>query len=208
MRLIRYPGNRRRRSRGQALVEFALVIPLFLAVFTAVTEFSFLFTTYVSIGFASKDAVQVAATLGDTPNADTAILERIYNDVMIPADPRRIDHVDIYRVDITSTSGSPLGSQITTYNYQAGSFPFTRPDNSTVSLPFVQQVDGYPVANRCNVNKGAGCIPLLSKTTVDTIGVRIYYQYLWITPFPQFVTSGPTGPMLSSITTMRLEPVS
>src|SRR5664280_1617581 len=104
MRFYGHPRRRRRHSPGQALVEFALIIQLFLLIVVSIIEFSVLFTSYVSIGFASKDAVQVAATLGDTNNADTAILERIYNDVMAPADQNRITEVDIYQVDLTSTN--------------------------------------------------------------------------------------------------------
>jgi Flp pilus assembly protein TadG len=205
MRLMASPPRRRHGSSGQAMVEFAMVIWLFLMLIIAIVEFSVLFTSYVSIGFASKDAVQVAATLGDTANADTSILERIYNDVMAPADQNRITEVDIYQVDLTSTNGSPLGSNVNRYDYSAAGTLFTRPDLSKVTLPFASISTGYPVTNRCNVNKGTGCPG--SKTTVDTIGVTIYYQYKWITPFPQFVTSGSNGPMLSSANVMRLEPV-
>jgi hypothetical protein len=182
-----------------------MVIPIFLLIIVAIAEFSFLFTSYISVSFASKDAVQVAATLGDTTHADTAILERIYNDVMAPADQRRITEVDIYQVDLTSAGGGALGSNVNRYDYDAGGFNFMRPDLSTVSLPFVSKSTGYPETNRCNVNKGIGCLG--SKNTVDTIGVTIYYQYKWITPFPQLVTAGPTGPLLSSTNVMRLEPV-
>src|ERR1035437_246728 len=81
MRLVGHP-MRRRRSRGQALVEFSLVIPVFLTVFFSIVEFSFLFTSYVSVGLASHDAVQLAATYGNTNGADAAILLRVSNDVM------------------------------------------------------------------------------------------------------------------------------
>ena len=202
---MRSPRRRRRDSRGQAMVEFTMVILIFLMIVISIAEFSVLFTSYVSIGFDSKDAAQVATTLGDTPHADTAILERIYNDVMSPADQRRITEVDIYQVDLTSTSGGPLGSNVNRYDYDVSGFLYTRPDLSKVNLPFINKSTGYPETNRCNVNKGIGCPG--SKSTVDTIGVTIYYQYKWITPFPQFFTAGPNGPLLSSANIMRLEPV-
>ena len=203
MRLIGSP-ERRRRSRGQALVEFALVIPIFMLIVVAIAEFSFLFTSYVSIGYASHDASQVAATLGNTPGADAAILQRIDNDVNTPADPNRIKEVDIYWVDTSSNNGSPVGGAVTTYTY-GGTHSFTLPDLSTISLPFTQTANGYPEASRCDVNKGVGCVS--GHTTVDTIAVKIVYQYVWITPFPQLINGSATGPVLTSINVMRLEPV-
>jgi Flp pilus assembly protein TadG len=205
MRLVGHPAKGRR-SRGQALVEFALVIPLFLVIVVAIAEFSFLFTSYVSIGYATHDASQVAATLGNTPGADIAVIERIDNDVMVPANPQQITQVDIYQVDTTTNDGSPLGSRINTWTYDGGSHSYTMPDGSTVNLPFTKTANGYPEQGRCNVNKGVGCT-MFGQTTVDTIGVKIVYQYKWITPFPALVGGSTTGPVLSSINVMRLEPV-
>jgi len=205
MRLVGRPAKRHR-SRGQALVEFALVIPLFLVIVVAIAEFSFLFTSYVSIGFATHDASQIAATLGNTPGADIAVLQRIDNDVMVPANPNQIKEVDIYQVDTTSNNGSPLGSRINTWTYDGGSHAYTLPDGSTVNLPFTRTTNGYPELGRCNVNKGVGCTTF-GQTTVDTIAVKIVYQYVWITPFPALVGASTTGPVLSSINVMRLEPV-
>lgn len=207
MRLAQYPlVRRRRRSRGQALVEFTLVIPIFLVLVVAVAEFSIMFTSYVSIGFATHDASQVAATLGNTPGADAAVLQRIDNDVMSPANPQQIVEVDIYQVDTSTNNGGPLGSRINKWLYDGGNHPYTLPDGSTVYLPFTMTSTGYPEGGRCNVNKGVGCTTF-GQTTVDTIAVKIIYQYKWITPFPAMVNGSVTGPVFTSINVMRLEPV-
>ena len=44
MRLFGKPGKQRRRHRGQALVEFSLIIPIFMTLVVAIAEFSFLLT--------------------------------------------------------------------------------------------------------------------------------------------------------------------
>jgi Flp pilus assembly protein TadG len=67
---------RRRHERGQSLVEFSLVIPMFIALVVAIAEFSVMFTSFLSVGYASHDAVQLAATYGNTANADSAIPRR------------------------------------------------------------------------------------------------------------------------------------
>jgi Flp pilus assembly protein TadG len=197
--------GRGRRSRGQGLVEFALVIPIFLTVVVAIAEFSFLYTSYSSINYASHDAVQVAATLGNTIGADASILQRIDQDIAAPADRTKIKTVDIYWVDTSTSSASPVSGAENIWTYDGGSHAFTLPDGTTVQLPFITGGSGYPEANRCNANLGIGCVS--GHTTVDTIAVKITYQYTWITPFPALINGSTTGPLLSSVNIMRLEPV-
>ena len=204
MRLVGHP-RRRRRSPGQALVEFALVIPVFLTVFFAIVEFSFLFTNYLSVGYATHDASQLAATMGNTLHADTAILVRVNADIQAPANNAQIKTVDIFQVDVNTTNASPVAGREDIYTYDGGSHTFTMPDGSNVTLPFATTSIGYADVNRCNVNLGTGC--LLGQTTVDTIGVKITYQYTWITPFPRLIGGSGNGPLVTSINIMRLEPV-
>jgi hypothetical protein len=213
MPLDGHPLRRRRRSRGQALVEFALVIPIFLSIFVAIAEFSFLFTAYGSVGFASHDAAQVAATYGNTAGADCALLQRIDNDVMAPANPAQIKTVDIFWVNTASGNGNPVSGAEEIYTYDGGSHSCTKPDGTVISVPFPissnQAVEatsgGYPEVNRCNVNQGVGCAS--GHNTIDTIAVKISYQYVWITPFPQMIGGSATGPLLTETNMMRLEPI-
>jgi hypothetical protein len=206
MRLIGHPGRRRRRSPGQALVEFALVIPLFLTIVMAICEFTFLFTAYVSVSFSSHDAVQLAATYGDTVGSDCAVLERISKDVMAPADARKVKTVDIYWVNTASATAAPVAGAENIYTYDGGIHPCKKPDGTPINIPFAgPSPNGYPTEVRCNVNKGIGCVS--SHKTVDTIAVKITYQYGWITPFPAMVAGSSAGPLITSINAMRLEPV-
>ena len=54
--------------RGQGLVEFALVLPVFLLLILGVIEFGRLMVTYSSISTASRDAVRYAISVGDSPS--------------------------------------------------------------------------------------------------------------------------------------------
>jgi TadE-like protein len=204
-RLEQLNRRRRHRSGGQAMVEFALVIPIFLVLLIAIAEFSFLFTSYLSVGFASHDGVQMAATYGNTAGADAAVLQRIINDVGAPANSAQLKTVDIYWVNTSTADASPVGGAETIYTYDGGAHTYTLPSGGTVVLPFVQSSNGYPESSRCNVNAGIGCVP--GHTTVDTIGVKITYQYTWVTPFPQMINGPGTGPLLTQNNIMRLEPV-
>jgi hypothetical protein len=51
---------------GQGLVEFALILPVFLLLVMGVVEFGRLMITYSSVSTASRDAVRYAVSVGDS----------------------------------------------------------------------------------------------------------------------------------------------
>jgi len=180
-----------------------MVIILFITCFVSLVEFAFLFTAWGSVGFASHDAAQLVATYGNTTGADCSVLQRVGLDINAPSNPALIKSVDIFLVD-TSTNGSPVAGKENIWNYDGGSHDCKTPAGITIQIPFTLDTTGYPTDDRCNVNEGIGC----SRATVDTIGVKVSYQYGWMTPFPKLVgfLAG-SGPLLSQTTIMRLEPI-
>ena len=97
--LSRRKGHRNRRSRGQALVEFSLVILPFMTLIVAIAEFSFLLTVKVGISTTSQDAVQLAAELGNGASADFQILSLVERDVSPPMNKAKIVSVVIFSTD-------------------------------------------------------------------------------------------------------------
>ena len=63
--------TRRERSRGAALVEFALVAPLLLLLLFGVIEFGFVFNDYQSVRQGVRDATRVAV-VDNVPNCATS----------------------------------------------------------------------------------------------------------------------------------------
>src|SRR3954468_10609063 len=90
-------GNRR--SRGQALVEFSLVIPIFLTLIMAVVEFAFGLNASLTVGYASRDAALVATEAGNTSGADCLILRAVESRIGAPASAAQITSVEIYWSD-------------------------------------------------------------------------------------------------------------
>jgi Flp pilus assembly protein TadG len=194
--------RRRDRSRGQTLVEFALVFPLFMLVMLGLIEFAFVFNAVLSTNFASRAAALLAAEAGNGTGADCVILQSIEDEMTPPADKDRITEVVIYRAN---PDGTPIGGgQQTRYVRSATGTSCTYPATPpvTITVPYViSGIDGYPEANRCNVL--AGC----SGQPMHTIGVRIQYSHLWKSPLNNWLPGGSTGWVFSRQNAMRMEPV-
>jgi hypothetical protein len=65
----RYVRRRRRRSRGQSLVEFALVSPIFLLILSGIMDFGFLLYSRMTVINAAREGARIATTMTDTPGA-------------------------------------------------------------------------------------------------------------------------------------------
>jgi hypothetical protein len=192
-------------ERGQALVEFALVFPIFILLIVGLIEFSLAFNALLSVNFASRDAALLAAESGEDIGSDCVILNSIDEDVQLPASRVRISEVRIFWADSQGNevldSGLP---EINSYT-RTGTTTCTQPDNSTITVPYVQQVGRYPENERCSVL--AGCPEDPGHPELDNIGVSITYEYTWITPMAQVITFGGTGFTLTHTNVMRMEPV-
>ena len=182
-----------RAERGQSLVEFSLVIPLFLTVLIALVEFTFIFNAILATNYASRDAALLAAEAGSDAGADCAVLKAVESDIGAPANRSQIQSVEIFEA---TPAGAQSGSA--TVYARTGTLNCTLPDGTDVALPYTRTANGYPVAGRCNVL--AGC----DGGSLDHIGVRVAYRHTWRTPF-----GSSFGPFLDVVkaNSMRMEPV-
>ena len=190
--------NRKTASRGQTLVEFAIVFPLFWTVLMGLIEFSFGFQSVLSVGFAARNAAVIAAEAGNASTADCSILRSIESDVSAPSSAQRITTVDIYWTD---ANGAIQAGSTTTYTRdtsQAMSCPI---NGVAATLPYAgPSPNGYPYTSRCSVRSGCGG----SHTGVDTVGVKITYSYAYHTPYG--VVLGGPGWTVQRSSEMRMEP--
>jgi len=185
---------RRREDRGQALIEFALVIPLLLLLILGIVEFSFVWNSRNTVLFASRDASMLAAEGGTIQGTDCLVLDRIERDVVSPSRAIRIQEVAIYWAD---RNGGQIGPSANVYD-RTGSMTCAG-GGSTLTVPYSLASSGYPETSRCDVLAGCGG----SHTSVDTVGVRITYQHYWIT---SFLRLGGTSVTFSEATATRVEP--
>ena len=89
------PIRRASRARGQSLVEFALVFPIFFVLLMSLIEFGLVFNALLSINFATRDASLIAAEAGNAVGADCIILKKVENSIGAPANKAQIQTVEI-----------------------------------------------------------------------------------------------------------------
>jgi Flp pilus assembly protein TadG len=206
----------RTRPRGQALVEFALVIPIFLVLLMSLIEFSFVLNGQLSINYATRDAALIAAEAGSGVGADCVILQKIDQDVTAPANRANITQAQIFW---TNANGQPLdtsgnvttfgsGSQAANTYTRTGSTTCTFADGTQLTVPYSLQGSArYPDSARCNAILGtaAGCQG--GHPGLDTVGVQVTYNDTWRTPMHNLIGLLGNGWTLTQSNEMRMEPV-
>ena len=102
--------RRRRRERGQALVEFTLILPVFLLVLLGMLEYGSAYDHRTAMAYAVREGARVGATLGNggsnpgtvDPTIVAAVQRGLTNPILID----NITSIDIYKAD---AAGKPIG---------------------------------------------------------------------------------------------------
>ncbi len=169
--------RRRRNERGQGIVEFALLVPVFMLLLLGMLEFGFVFDHTLTIQYASREGARVGAALvfgggpvascgtGLNPASDDvdpniiAAVVRVLDSPGSRVDPTKVPTIRIYDAD---SSGNQIGSNVNVWTYAAGSGPTIdgRP------IGYTRTSNGWPVCTRTNT----GSPP-------DSIGVALTYTY-------------------------------
>ncbi len=178
--------TRRAGDRGQAIVEFALILPVFLILLMGMLEFGIVFDHRNAMAYAVREGARVGASLGNggsQPSAvDPAILAAVQRGLTDPILIENITSIEIFQAD---TAGQPVAGKIDKYD-RAGNLVGTA---------------GWPATSR---------VPGLNG---DSIGVRVVYDFRPQTPLGTllglFGNGNPpyTTLRMTDKTVMKLEPV-
>ena len=172
------------RERGQSLVEFALVFPIFSMLLMGVIEFGFVYNNILTIQYASRQGVSAAAQIGGEDGADCGILKAVEAALQSPIDRSRVTSIDIYESD---ANGDPKPGRVNHY-IRGGALDCP----GTATQPYtLSGSEGYPQADRKD-SLAAG---------LEVVGVHVAYLYRPLTP----VALGYTW-NLSDGATLRMEP--
>jgi hypothetical protein len=145
-------------------------------------EWGMAFRDWLSVSAATREGARVAASAGQVPDADCAILEATAGS-LLSIEEARIQFVDIYNAD---TAGAPTG-QLQRYRPKAP----TDPGASLVCTNWFRITNAYPPASRVNIGAER-----------DWIGVRLEFTHSWKTGL--FWWSG--GVTWSDRTVILMEP--
>ncbi len=169
---------------GQGLVEFALVIPVFIGLLMGVIEFGFLYNNLLTVQFAARQGVSAAAQAGGVDGADCSILNAVEQALTPPIDHQRVEFVEIFQSD---AAGDVVPGMVNRYVREG---TLDCPGTGTQPYTLVGE-EGYPQAGRRDALVEG----------LDVIGVRVGYAYVGMTP----VGLGRTWDM-SDGATLRMEP--
>lgn len=172
-------------SRGQALVEFSVVLPVFLLMLMGALEFGAAIDHRTAMAYAVREGARVGASLGkggSSPDSvDPAIVAAVQRGLTDPILMENITSIEIFKAD---AAGKPISGKVDRYD-RYGNLVGTA---------------GWPASSR---------VPGLSG---DSIGVSVKYDFHPITPLASliglFFGSSPpyaTLPMADT-SVMRLEP--
>src|SRR3990170_1684237 len=100
MQLIGGSDTERRRGRGQALTEFALIVPLLAGLIMGLFKMGLAIAANVGINRATQSAAHMASTAGNMLGADCLILDEVERSVLPPNERSAIIDVQIERTDL------------------------------------------------------------------------------------------------------------
>ena len=124
-------GPRRDRSRGQALVEFSVLVPAFMLILFGMLEFGFVFTHNLTLEYATREGARTGAALADgggnaaiCATIDPQIIAAVERVLTSPGSPIDETHVTTIQIWKATAAGVPTGgAQTSTWNYGTGGAP-------------------------------------------------------------------------------------
>jgi hypothetical protein len=162
------------------LLEFALILPLFLILVFGIIEFALINASIGAFNFATQDAARYGAITGPTdPNSDASMLTSVITPRINQIIAAQLVSVEIFKAN---EDGSCYG----------GSFSFPCPTEDIYNAQSQLWTYGWPTAVR-NDQLVVG----------DYLGVRITYVYTYVTAF--FATTSPAI-TLTAESVQRIEP--
>lgn len=167
------------RPRGQALVEFALLLSVLGLLLAGAVDVGLLLRAQLGVVYAARQAARIGAEADQNAGADCAVLGAIYAGTQ-PLDGAQVTQIIIYQAD---ANGNSTGNQQIYSGNPGCPAPPTPPAGALLS-------SSWPPATR-------GTTP----PNEDTLGVEIDYTYTWQTGI---LGSGPLS--IRDHSTLRLTP--
>lgn len=205
---------RRRQPDGEsgvAMVEFSLILPVFLLMILIMFEFGLAFSHHLTLGYASREAARTGSALatggttncaggGDPAGVDRQLIAALQRVVKSPGSDVRMNEIQEVRIFKADASGGQVGGLVNVWRYAPGGGLDIDPGPGIDRLDFVESSVAWPACARAN------------NLNPDSLGVRILYRYQLATPLAALVglMGGSQAPefQLNDQTVMALNPTS
>jgi TadE-like protein len=180
--------RRRTGERGQSLVEFSMLVPLFLILLLGMLEFGIAFNHQLTLGYATREGARIGADLvngggplgcggSNSPNAanvDSIIVQAVDRVLLSSGSPIPLSRVTRIRIFQADSSGADTLGKDNDWVYTAS--PYTLYDGSKINFQPGGSATWGSACNRTNV------VGHTYANAVDSIGVSISYTYVMTTP--------------------------
>lgn len=194
---------------GQGLVEYALIVPLFLLILVGMLEFGFLFDQAMTLNYATREGARGGSSFAKgnattLPCADVdkniiAAVERVLDAPGSRVDKTQVGEIVIYKAN---AAGTLIGGNRNRWVFADDGGPAV----DGVNLDFREAASGWSACGRVNDWAGTPQAPIAP----DSIGVSVSYTYRFVTPLAAIVGFfGPAGTasiQISDRTVMALNP--
>lgn len=203
-------SQRSRRTSGQALVEFTIVVPVFMFLLLGMMEFGFAFSDRLTLGNATREGARVGASLvtgstttctGDPNGVDTSIVASMQFILKSGGSDVDLSHINNIKIFKSTSTGTQVSGSVNTWTYTPGAGPDADSGPGVERLDFSPSSTGWPACNRDN-----------GSNNPDSIGVSIDYQYQLRTPLSAVASllgfSQASSINIVDVTVMSLNPTS
>jgi hypothetical protein len=195
-------GRRTRREGGQALIEFTILVPVFLMLLTGLLEFGMVFSHHMTLEYGTREGARAGAALGDgsgdsaaCATIDPQIVAAVERVIAAPGSPVDIGEVSRISIWESDADGVPVAGNVNIWTYTG---PGTGPTVDGSRLRFSQTSQAWDPCTRIRGPRG------------DSIGVSLSYRYRMITPLSSvmgfFGGPGATSLRMDDATVMALHP--
>jgi hypothetical protein len=169
------PSVRRDRSRGQALVEFSVLVPAFMLILFGMLEFGFVFTHNLTLEYATREGARTGAALADGgQNAaicltiDPQIIAAVERVLTSPGSPINEPNVTTIKIWKATAAGVPTNpAQTSTWVYGTAGAP---------------TVDGFQLHYHETSSSTWTPCTRNNAANPESIGVSLTYDYNMVTP--------------------------
>jgi hypothetical protein len=192
----------RRRERGQSLVEFAILVPLFTMLLLGLLEFGFAFDHHLTLEYATREGARAGAALANggklganCADVDNYVVEAVERVLGSPGSPvQNLDDIRQIRIFKATSTGTESG-------------PVNVWEPGTTA--------GWDLHFKYNSAKSSywdPCARSNKSSAPDSIGISLVYRYHAVTPLAgvmQFFGGGGWSQItITDRTIMALNPTS